>query len=273
MGRTGNPVLSAFVSSARFAARRAAMRFSSEPEIETLIMDVDRTITREDSPKLALESLCGKEESSRITHAIIKKAMAGKIPLASINAEVFGEIYSRGFSRADWATVMEGQEKCGGLRIGLVEAVLSLAAREGFTVVLATRSSVDTARWIARRFGIRYAVGSEEAPMNGKFAGFRTIMGVTDVIIGQAEMVTKMTAASRALASDGRILDPKKTAVLSNDLLDAFEMLDSARGVLLVPQKKNTLEKLTSFFGLYDALVFEGGDIHSQLESALGTSP
>ncbi len=270
MGRSGNPVLSAFVLSARFAGRRAAARFSGAPEIETLIVDVDRTITREDSPKLALEALCGKGEAGRIFHSIIRKAILGRIRLESINGEVFGELYKRGFRQSDWVGLMERQERDGGLRLDLIESIQALSARRGITIALATRSSEAAAQWLAARYGFRFGVGSIERPMNGSFAGFSRMIGVFDGICMGAEVVTKMTAVSRLMRESGRTLVPERAAVLTNDLLDAFEMIDSARGVLLVPKEKNTLEKLTSAFHLYDATIREGGEMLRQLESALG---
>lgn len=270
MKATQNPVVSAIVSSARFAGRRTAARFTKAPEIETLIVDVDRTLTREDSPKLALEALSGKEEAGRIFHSIIRSAIFGRIPPESINGEVFGELYKRGFRRSDWVSLMEAQEKNGGLRLDLIEAIQALSARHGITTVLATRSSDDAACWLAQRYGFGFGVGSIERPMNGSFAGFSRMIGVFDGIYLGTEVVTKMTAASRLMAASGRTLVPEKTAVLTNDLLDAFEMLASARGVLLVPKEKNTLEKLTSAFHLYDATIREGEKMFKQLESALG---
>jgi len=270
MKNTGNPVLSAALSSARFAGRRASARFAAPPQIETLIVDVDRTITREDSPKLALEALCGKEEAGRIFHSIIKSAVLGRIPLESINSEVFGELYKRGFRRGDWVSLMESQERSGGLRLDLVDAISSLWADRGLEIVFATRSSEDAAKWLARRFGFGHAIGSREKSLNGSFEGFSRMIGVADGIYLGSEMLTKMTAASRLLAESGRRLDPMRTAVLTNDLLDAFEMLASARGVLLVPREKNTLEKLTGAFHLYDATIREDGDVRMQLNEALG---
>jgi hypothetical protein len=270
MKTTGNPVLSAIVSSARFAGRRAAARFCIDPKIETLLVDVDRTITREDSPKLALEHLCGKKEAKRVFDSILQSAALGRIPLESVNSAVFSELYKNGFKRSDWAALMERQDRSGGLRMDLIGAITELAAKENVTLVLATRSSRDSAQWLAGRFGIPFSVGSVERPMNGSFAGFSTMIGVVDGIVDGTEMLTKMTAASRLLAASGLRLDPIRTAVLTNDLLDAFEMLACARGVLLVPKEKNTLEKLTSGFRLYDALIHEDGDVRKQLNMALG---
>jgi hypothetical protein len=270
MKTTGNPVLSAVMSSARFAGRRTAARFVAPPQIETLIVDVDRTITLEDSPKLALEALCGKAEAGKIFHSIIRKAILGRIPLESINGEVFGVLYNRGFRHSDWVSLMEGQERDNGLRLDLIESIQALSARHGITIVLATRSSDAAARWLATRYGFGFGVGSIERPMNGTFAGFSRMIGVFDGIYLGTEVVTKMTAASRILAESGRTLVSARTAVLTNDLLDAFEMLSCARGVLLVPREKNTLEKLTGAFHLYDATIHEDGDVRQQLKIALG---
>ncbi|MCI0503659.1 haloacid dehalogenase-like hydrolase [Candidatus Micrarchaeota archaeon] len=269
MNTTQNPLLSAFVSSARFAGRRTAARFAKPPEIETLIVDVDRTLTREDSPKLALEALCGKAEANRVFHSIVRSAVLGRIPVESINGEVFGELYKRGFRRADWVRIMEEQERDGGLRLDLIEAILTLSNRHGITTVLATRSSEDAALWLAHRFGFGHAIGSRER-INGSFDGFFRMIGVVDGIHQGTEVLTKITAASRLLAEGGRTLVPERTAVLSNDLLDAFEMLASAKGVLLVPTKMNTLERLTGAFRLYDEKVQDGPDIGPQLYAALG---
>jgi hypothetical protein len=270
MKTTGNPVLSAVVSSARFAGRRAAARFAKEPEIDTLIVDVDRTITREDSPKLALEALCGKEEAGKIFHSIIRSAILGRIPLESINSEVFGELYRRGFRRSDWVTLMEAQERSGGLRLDLIDAISSICVNRNIDIVFATRSSEDAAKWLSRRFGFGHAIGSRERGINGSFDGFSRMIGVADGIYLGAEMLTKMTAARLVLEESGRTLIPVRTAVLTNDLLDAFEMLACARGVLLVPKEKNTLEKLTGAFHLYDATIHEDGDVGKQLNVALG---
>ncbi len=269
MKRTGNPVLSAIVSSARFAGRRLSSRFSRAPEIDTLIVDVDRTITREDSPKIALEALCGRERAKKIFDSILKNAMLGRIPLESIHSEIFGQIYRGGFHRSDWAILMSEQERSGGLRIGLIEAITRLAARERMTLILATRSSRDTAEWLARRYGFDYALGSEEKSIDGTFMGFASMIGVSDGLLDGIPMRTKMSAASMLLAQSGRQLEPERTAVLTNDLLDTFEMLDSACGILFVPREQNTLEKLTLGFRLYDEIVREDGDIAHQLALAL----
>jgi len=270
MGRSGNPVVSAIVSSARFAGRRAASGFMREPAIETLIVDVDRTLTREDSPKLAMEALCGKEEAHRVFGEVLRSAMLGRIPLAGIHSAIFGELYKKGFRRSDWAPLMEAEERSGGIRLELIGAIISVCSARSITPVLATRSSRDTAEWLARRFGFPFALGSEERSINGAFLGFSSMIGVEDGTLSGIPILTKLSAASRLLSASGSRLDPAATAVLTNDLLDAFEMLDSQKGLLLVPKKPNTLERLTLGFKLYDEKIHEGGDFHSQLSRALG---
>jgi hypothetical protein len=90
--------------------------------------------------------------------------------------------------------------------------------------------------------------------VNGVFQGFDTVIGAYDNGNGT---LTKLTAASRALSAAGKTLEPSRTAVIANDLLDSMEMLNCARGVLLLPSNPNKLERLTLRLGLYDALVRE----------------
>ncbi len=260
-----NPLLQAAVSSARFARRRACSRFSSEPTIDTLIIDVDRTLTAEDSPKLALERLVGKEKTREIFDSFLKRVILGRLGLQDLHAAVFGELYSRGFRTQDWVGVMEDLERTGGLKKPLIDLLLRMSEENGLTLVLATRASRESARWLSARYGFHHAIGSVER-VNGSFAGFETMIGAHDDGNGT---ITKLTAAARALEASGRKLDPSRTAVISNDLLDALEMLGCARGVLVLPQEPNTLERLSVALRLYDVLVKEG-DAASSLPKALG---
>jgi hypothetical protein len=263
-----NPLLQAALSSARFAGRRASARLSGRrPEIETLIVDVDRTLTAEDSPKVALQNMVGKEKTKEIFDSFIAEVVRGRLRLQDLHSAVFGELYSRGFKKSDWVAVMEGIEKEGGLRESLISSILGLAEREGLTVVLATRASLDSARWLAGKYGFSHAVGSVEK-VNGAFVGFETVIGAFDD--GNGTM-TKLTAASRVLARSGRSLDPSRTAVIANDLLDAIEMLNSALGVLIIPEEPNRLERLSAGLRLYDVLI-SGGDAPGSLGPALGFS-
>ncbi len=261
-----NPLLQAALSSARFASRRARTRFSgAEPSIDTLIIDVDRTLTSEDSPKLALEGLVGKERTKEIFDSFLKRVVLGRLKIQDLHAAVFGELYSRGFRQSDWIRVMEDHERSGGLRRPLIDLLLDISGRNGVTMVLATRASAESARWLSARYGFHHSVGSVER-VNGSFDGFEMKIGSRDDGNGT---VTKLTAASRALQGAGKRLDPSRTAVLSNDLLDALEMLGCARGVLVLPQTPNRLERMTRALGLYDVLVKEGEE-RQRLPAALG---
>ncbi|HSB46707.1 MAG TPA: HAD family hydrolase [Candidatus Bilamarchaeum sp.] len=257
-----NPLFQAAVSSYRFAKRR---RNAALPELETLIIDVDRTITKEDSPKLALERLAGKAVAERVFESFPRRVIRGELKLQDIHAAVYGELYSRGFRRSDWISVMEELERTGGLKRRTIDALIELSRRESLTLVLATRASRDSAEWLARRYGFHHAVGSVEH-VNGTFQGFETMIGSEDN--GNGTM-TKLTAASKAMAASGKTLDPKRTAVIANDLLDALEMLNCARGVIIMNSSPNTLESITSKLRLYDAMVSEE-NAHAELPAALG---
>ena len=98
-----NPLMQAALSSARFAGRRACSRFSdSEPHIDTLIIDVDRTLTVEDSPKLALERLIGREKTHEIFDSFLGRVVRGNLKIQELHSAIFNELYSRGFRQSDW---------------------------------------------------------------------------------------------------------------------------------------------------------------------------
>jgi hypothetical protein len=259
-----NPLLQAAASSARFAFRR---RNPSDPRIETIIIDVDRTITKEDSPKVALSKIVGKEEAKKIFDSFLSRVLRGNLKLQDIHSAVYGELYSRGFKRSDWALVMEDLEKSGGIKTDIIDAILDMSRKENVSLVLATRASRDGAEWLARRYGFHHAVGSVEM-VNGTFQGFETMIGASDN--GNGTM-TKLTAARKALQAAGKHLDPKTTAIIANDLLDALEMLKCARGVIILPSEPNRLELLTLKLRLYDVLLREA-KAHLELPGALGFS-
>lgn len=261
-----NPLLQAAFSSARFAGRRTCSRFSAAPpQIDTLIIDVDRTLTAEDSPKLALEKLVGREKTHEIFDSFIGRVVKGRLRIQDLHSAIFGELYSRGFRKSDWVGVMEELERSGGLKKPLIDLLLGLSDRHGLTLVLATRASQDSASWLAARYGFHHAIGSVER-VNGSFQGFETVIGARDDGNGT---VTKLTAASRAMARAGKPLEPSKTAVIANDLLDAIEMLNCAKGIMIMPEQPNKLERLSAVLGLYDVLIREH-DVGAKLAPALG---
>jgi hypothetical protein len=257
-----NPLFQVAASSARFAKRRWV---GSLPQIETLVIDVDRTITKEDSPKLALEKLVGKEDARRIFDSFFSRVLRGKLKLQDLHSAVYGELYSRGFKRSDWAGIMEDLAKNGGLKRQLIDAFLEISRKENITLVLATRASRDSAEWLARRFGFHHAVGSVEM-VNGVFQGFETKIGVVDD--GNGTM-TKLTAARKVMEAAGKALNPATTAIIANDLLDALEMLSCARGVIILPSVPNKLELLTRRLKLYDVMLREE-TAHHELGGVLG---
>lgn len=265
-----NPVLTAVASSARFASRRAISPIRAKPAIETLIVDVDRTITAEDSPKLALERLCGKETAKKIFDGFLKSVIRGERRLDNLHLAVFGEIYSRGFRRSDWGALMGELERTGGIRTGMMDSIRRIAEERKLSVVLATRSSQDSAMWLANRFGFEFAIGSVERSGNGSFGGFSTMIGMHDGLMDGTLVLTKVSAASLAMQAEGRRFDPSRTAVISNDLLDALEMLSCARGILFIPNERNTLEKITYGFRLFDTTLREDSDMEKGLRGALG---
>jgi hypothetical protein len=81
--------------------------------------------------------------------------------------------------------------------------------------------------------------------------------------------MTKLSAAAKAMRASGKTLDPSRTAVIANDLLDVLEMLKSARGIVLLPSEPNRLERITTFLKLYDILLKEA-EIDQCLKSSLG---
>ena len=264
------PIFTAAVASGRFALRRAASHFTSDPVLDTILVDVDRTITVEDSPKLALQKLCGKEKAKEIMDGFLLDVLKGKISLDDLPTAVFSKLYSCGFKQSDWISIMEELDRSGGFRKELIDAILTIARATGMTSVIATRASKTSANWIARQFGFDFAIGSEEKLRNGTFDGFETIIGAYDKTSDGTRVLTKISATSEVMTRAGRSFDPKHAAVLSNDLLDALEMLRSARGILLVPQNKNSLERLTLFLRLYDVKVREDRDMKIELAGALG---
>ncbi len=270
MTKAPQPLLAAALSSVRFAGRRAAARFREPPALDTLIVDVDRTITAEDSPKVAPERMCGKEEAKKVFDGFVRRAIKGELKLDQIHSEVFGELYRRGFKRSDWVLIMQELERKGGLRIRLIDSLTRVASEAGLSTVLATRSSRESAEWLARRFGFSFAVGSVENPSNGVFGGFSLMIGAADSPVNGTRVLTKMSAASELMKAAGKTLAPGRTAVFSNDLLDALEMLRSARGILLVQDEPNTLERITYGLRLYDVTVRDGPDVAGELREALG---
>ncbi|MEW6722501.1 MAG: hypothetical protein AB1324_04515 [Candidatus Micrarchaeota archaeon] len=250
-----NPLLLASGASPRFALRRLSRKLNPAPKLDTLIVDVDRTLTTEDSPKAALERLCGKSEAKKLMDGFIRAAIKGDIPLDGLHGEVFRALYERGFKPSDWGALMEEFGRSGAFRTDLVDTIHQIAERERLRVVVATRSSLTGAQWIASRFGFGHAVGSVEYPHNGGFSGFRTVIGVRDNAVNGTRFMTKMSATAELLSQAGIPFSPSRAAVISNDLLDALEMLDSALGVLVVPRERNTLEKITLALRLYDVKI------------------
>lgn len=257
-----NALIQAAIASAKFARRR---RSHEKPEIETILVDVDRTLTAEDSPKLALSKLAGSGEAKRIFDSFPAKVVCGKLKIQDIHGAVYRELYSRGFKRADWPLIMEELERNGGIKRRLIDCLLELGRTHGLTLVLATRASRDGAEWLAKRYGFHHAVGSVEH-INGSFSGFETMIGASDNGNG---IMTKLTAARKEMALSGKPLEPSKTAVIANDLLDALEMLSCARGIVVLPSSPNRLELLTARLRLYDVLLREER-APAELPAALG---
>jgi hypothetical protein len=268
-----NPFAQAALSSARFAGRRAASRLSGRrPELDTIIIDVDRTLTTEDSPKAALEMLIGPKKAKEVFDSFLTGVMKGRYKISELHGAIFGELYSRGFRRQDWVGLMEDLERKDMLRKELIGSLTGICRSEGLTSILATRASQDSASWLARRFGFDFAVGSVERSADGRFEGFSLMIGASDGSDNGTRVLTKISAAAEALAEKNRSLHPSRTAVLSNDLLDALEMLRVARGILLKPSEPNTLERITQRLRLYDATVGEGPSMESELREALHLS-
>lgn len=250
-----------------FAQRRAGAPLRPKPVIETIVVDVDGTITRKDSPKLALERLCGPKKASEIIDGYMQDVILGRIKLDEIHSSIFRELYDRGFKRSDWPALMMELDRGGGLRTDMIETLMEIARWKSISTVVATRASLESAEWLMKRFGFQAAVGSVESNSNGSFAGFDTVIGAADNL--DNGVMTKMTAAAIALRSLGTEMDPARTAVLTNDLLDALEMLCSARGILLFTDKPNKLERLTLLLGLYDSKIHERENLSSRLLSLL----
>ncbi|MBS3067137.1 haloacid dehalogenase-like hydrolase [Candidatus Micrarchaeota archaeon] len=265
------PFLAAAIAAPHFAIRRIIANAAANraPKIDTIIVDIDRTLTMEDSPKLALQKLCGPKEADKITRSFLLKFRRGEVSLSEMPFIVFNELYSRGFRQSDWATLMEDIGKDSGFRFDIIAALTRLRAMHNVKLVVATRASKLSAEWIARTFGFDYAVGSEERFEDGKFVGFKTLIGAEDSQTNGAVNRTKVTATAELFSAMGLQFDPLRTAVLSNDVLDALEMLSCSFGILFVGQVPNTLEKISLSLKLYDVLIRESATAAIQLTEAL----
>ncbi len=270
MGINQNPFLLVASSSARFAMRRTMAKAKHMPRIETIIVDIDRTLTTEDSAQVALERVYGKEEAKERLADYSRKVKRREMGLDQLHMAIFADIYAAGFRQADWTDIMKKLEYSGGFRKGLAEALLRAGRDFAITPVLATRGSDMSAQYVARSLGFRHAIGSIERVRGHDFAGFETIIGAKDSMDGDTIVMTKMTAVSKLLASAGLPFDPQTSAVLSNDVLDVLEMLGSACGILLRPKNPNSLERMAQSLGLYDRTIDEGKHYRNQLISALG---
>ena len=173
--------------------------------------------------KWTLERLVGREKTHEIFDSFLGKVVRGKLKIQELHSAIFNELYSRGFRQSDWVAVMEDLERKDGIKRPLIDLLLSLSEERRLTLVLATRASLDSARWLARRYGFHHAIGSVEK-VNGTFQGFETMIGARDDGNGT---VTKLTAASRAMAASGKSLDPSRTAVIANDRTNQRRIDDS----------------------------------------------
>jgi len=268
-----NPFLLLASSSARFAARRTIAKAKRPPKIETIIVDIDRTLTNEDSAKLALERVYGKERAHERLAGFARKIKRREMAFDQLHTAIFTDIYDMGFKQDDWVVVMEKLKISGGFRRDLADALHKIGADHDIDLVLATRGSDISARYVAESLGFSHALGSIERWDGKDFTGFHTIIGADDSENRGTRIMTKITAVSKLLGSIGKSVDPKTSAILTNDLLDTLEMLRSACGILLRPRDPNSLERMTQRLGLYDRTIDEGKDYQVQLASALGLGP
>src|SRR3989338_9534553 len=170
-------------ASLAFAARRISNRWHSQlPRIDTLVIDIDRTLTKEDSTKIALSHLYGRQEADRIMHSTLERFQKGEMSMNQAAEEVFYKLYAKGFKPEDWENIMEIFRCDSGFRMHLIDVLLEFKSRNNLTMAVATRASRTSADWVAKTFGFDFGIGSEESIEAGTFKGFNVLIGVEDAL-------------------------------------------------------------------------------------------
>jgi len=275
---------SVLIDSARFRSRKKPGR------IVCAIVDCDGTLYRADSTLEALKRVYGKQRAAQLHEGIIADVKAGKLTIDEGLVRGFDLLASSpgGFNIHLWEEIMEDFRKRGLFRQGLLEALMEIQSASGTTVVVATRASEISSRWIAKNMGLKkestYYLGTGCRTDNAGIAMELTeLIGTEDGFVDHVRSITKVAKAQAILEADSKAFSADSAAVISDDLLDRKEMLSAGWGVLIVPGEKserNSFQKASVSFRLYDRMVMDwpafdknGRELKRRILSELQSKP
>jgi len=236
-------------------------------ELRHAIVDCDGTLYRADSTLEALYRTFGKQKGDDLHKAIISDVKCGKLTIDQALIRGFTTLADApgGFNIHLWEEIMEDFRKRGLFRQGLFDALAQLQSQTRMKVIVATRASEISARWIAGNMGLArdstYSLGTcVRSDAAGIALKMEELIGSEDGYTDGIKTTTKVTKAGQVSRKNSQEFSASATAVISDDLLDKGEMLAAGWGILVVPDEaseRNSFQRASLSFGLYDESVFD----------------
>jgi len=246
-------------SSLIFLLRRKLKKYPME--IDNIILDMDRTLLTTNMGKEALILCHGKEKADYIEHSIMRKVANGVINmgdamLMGINHLVEGNFTIEGYNKLA-ERCMKGEI----IRENLLNSVLKLQ-NKGKKIVLATMSSQAVALSLANKYGFFGAIGTiENYNDNGKMTGCSQIICEENKDINGIKFRTKTYILKEMFQENNLVFDPRKTAVITDDLTDLHIMREVAMAIFLLVKEPTKIQKLCYRLKLFDQSICENCDL------------
>lgn len=219
-----------------------------------IMLDLDETLLRTNSSLELLTQVAGEKhavERYQYYRSLVKN---GKMSLQDAQLAAHQEMVQRGVTISDYYDMIDRVIREGKVRPDVLQAVKYLQGI-GRKVVLVTKSAQAIADIFSAKFGFDGAVGTRESFQNGRLRGIEQLVG--DKKSKKVSVKTKMQRMEEWCKFNKVPFSPKNISLVTDSYDDYLTLRKVGFGLLFIPSKAETHQKIAKKFGLSDFQVEE----------------
>jgi phosphoserine phosphatase len=243
-------------------AKIASFRRRILPGKGTIVMlDLDDTLIKTNSSLELLVQVIGAEKAKKRYQYYRSLVKNGKMSLQQAQIESHQEMVDAGATIDQYQSMVERVVREGKVRKDVLRVAKYLQSI-GRKVVIVTKSSQVIGDLFANKFELDGSIGTLERFENGKLQGIESLVG--DKKSRTVKVKTKMRRMKEWCRKRGVPFSPQNVSLITDSYDDYLTLRKVGLGILYVPKKSETHQKIAEKFGLGDFQIEEIDPLHEQ---------
>ncbi len=221
---------------------------------KVIMLDLDETLLKTNSSFELLAQVVGENKAMERYQYYRSLVKNGKMSLQDAQLAAHQEMVELGTTMKDYHNMVDRVIREGKVREDVLQVAKYLQSI-GRKVVLVTKSAQTIADLFSQQFRLSGAIGTDELFQNGKLAGIKRLIG--DKKNRKVRVETKMQRIEEWCRKSGVPFSPRNISIVTDSYDDYLTLRKVGIGLLFVPHKAETHQKIAKKFGLSDFQIEE----------------